>query len=393
MANELTTGVLIVGSGMAGVTLARELRKLDANVDITLISADGGGFYSKPNISNALAAGKSADQLMMSQRDALAAQLKIQIHSNVQVKAISPQSATAVTSIGDFEYQHLVLALGARPIRLPIAGDGAADVLSINHLDHYAEFRRALGGKGDGKKRVAILGAGLIGCEFANDLRLGGFEVEVFDLAPQALGRLLPAQTAAFLQQRMENAGVKFHFNTSIAKLEKSAQHYRLTDSHGASHEADIVLSAIGLIPEIELAKASGLPVNRGILVDQHLQANGGKGHAPIYALGDCMEISGLNLPFILPIMAQARALAKTLSGTPTELRYAAMPVVVKTPACPTVVCPPPQGSKGVWQEEVSADGVRALFVDANNKPLGFALLGSATTERQALAAQMPAWL
>lgn len=393
MANELTTGVLIVGSGMAGVTLARELRKLDANVDITLISADGGGFYSKPNISNALAAGKSADQLMMSQRDALAAQLKIQIHSNVQVKAISPQSATAVTSIGDFEYQHLVLALGARPIRLPIAGDGAADVLSINHLDHYAEFRRALGGKGDGKKRVAILGAGLIGCEFANDLRLGGFEVEVFDLAPQALGRLLPAQTAAFLQQRMENAGVKFHFNTSIAKLEKSAQHYRLTDSHGASHEADIVLSAIGLIPEIELAKASGLPVNRGILVDQHLQANGGTGHAPIYALGDCMEISGLNLPFILPIMAQGRALAKTLSGTPTELHYAAMPVVVKTPACPTVVCPPPQGSKGVWQEEVSADGVRALFVDANNKPLGFALLGSATTERQALAAQMPAWL
>lgn len=393
MANELTTGVLIVGSGMAGVTLARELRKLDANVDIALISADGGGFYSKPNISNALAAGKSADQLMMSQRDALAAQLKIQIHSNVQVKAISPQSATAVTSIGDFEYQHLVLALGARPIRLPIAGDGAADVLSINHLDHYAEFRRALGGKGDGKKRVAILGAGLIGCEFANDLRLGGFEVEVFDLAPQALGRLLPAQTAAFLQQRMENAGVKFHFNTSIAKLEKSAQHYRLTDSHGASHEADIVLSAIGLIPEIELAKASGLPVNRGILVDQHLQANGGTGHAPIYALGDCMEISGLNLPFILPIMAQGRALAKTLSGTPTELHYAAMPVVVKTPACPTVVCPPPQGSKGVWQEEVSADGVRALFVDANNKPLGFALLGSATTERQALAAQMPAWL
>ena len=212
MANELTTGVLIVGSGMAGVTLARELRKLDANADITLISADGGGFYSKPNISNALAAGKLADQLMMSQRDALAAQLKIQIHSNVQVTAIDAQSATVVTSLADFKYQHLVLALGARPTRLPIAGDGAADVLSVNHLDHYAEFRRALGGKSDGKKRVAILGAGLIGCEFANDLRLGGFEVDVFDLAPQALGRLLPAQTAAFLQQRMENAGVKFHF-------------------------------------------------------------------------------------------------------------------------------------------------------------------------------------
>ena len=105
------------------------------------------------------------------------------------------------------------------------------------------------------------------------------------------------------------------------------------------------------------------------------------------------MEVSGLNLPFILPIMAQARTLAKTLSGTPSELHYAAMPVVVKTPACPTVVCPPPQGSAGAWQEQVSAEGVRALFVGNDGKTLGFALLGSATAERQALAAQMPAWL
>ncbi len=389
----MNAGVLIVGSGMAGVSLARELRKLDANIGITLISADAGGFYSKPNLSNALAAGKSVEQLMMTQRDALAAQLKMQIHSDVQVTAIDAQSATVATSIGDFEYQHLVLALGARPIRLSLAGDGAEDVLSVNHLDHYAEFRRALGGKSDGKKRVAILGAGLIGCEFANDLRHGGFEVEVFDLAPQALGRLLPTHAAAFFQQRMENAGVKFHFNTGIAHVEKSAHHYRLTDNHGASHNADIVLSAIGLIPETALAKASGLPVNRGIVVNGHLQVNAGKDQAPIYALGDCTEVGGLNLPFILPIMAQARAMAKTLAGTLTELHYAAMPIVVKTPACPTVVCPPPQGSNGVWQEEVGADGVRAFFVGADAKPLGFALLGSATTERQALAAQMPAWL
>lgn len=389
MANELTTGVLIVGSGMAGVTLARELRKLDANADITLISADGGGFYSKPNISNALAAGKSADQLMMSQRDALAAQLKIQIHSGVEVTAIDVQSNSVSTSLGNIRYEKLVLALGARPIRLPLKGDGAADVLSVNHLDHYAEFRRVLAGK----RRLAVLGAGLIGCEFANDLHIGGFEVTVFDLAPQPLGRLLPSQTAAFFQHRLESIGVKFHFSTSITNVNKTDGHYVLTDSHSVEHQADLVLSAIGLIPETGLAKATGLAVNRGIIVNRQLQANPDSGHAPIYALGDCMEVGNLNLPFILPIMAQARALAKTLAGTPTDLAYAAMPVAVKTPACPTIVCPPPQGSIGAWQEEVSADGVRALFVGADGKPLGFALLGSATTERQALAAHMPAWL
>ena len=389
MANEPTTGVLIVGSGMAGVTLARELRKLDASADITLISADRGGFYSKPNISNALAAGKSADQLMMSQRDALAAQLKIRIHSGVEVSAIHAQSNRVTTSIGDISYEKLVLALGARPIRLPLKGDGAHEVISVNHLDHYSDFRRTL----EGKERVAVLGAGLIGCEFANDLHIGGFEVTVFDLAPQPLGRLLPPQAAAFFQQRLEAIGVKFHFSTSITNVNKTDGHYVLTDSHNVEHQADLVLSAIGLLPETGLAKATGLAVNRGIIVNRQLQANPESSQAPIYALGDCMEVGDLNLPFILPIMAQARALAKTLTGTPTDLVYSAMPVAVKTPACPTIVCPPPQGSIGAWQEEVGADGVRALFVGADGKPLGFALLGSATAERQALAAQMPAWL
>lgn len=389
MAVELDTGVLIVGSGMAGVTLARELRKLDSNAEITLISADGGGFYSKPNISNAIAAGKSAEQLMMSQPDALAAQLKIQIHSGVEVNALQPASNKVVTTIGDIGYQKLVLALGARPIRLSLKGTGADEVLSVNHLDHYADFRRAL----EGKKRVAVLGAGLIGCEFANDLRLGGFEVDVFDIAPQVLGRLLPAQAATYFQQRLESAGVKFHLNTGICSVEKNAGQYILRDGHGVDRRADLVLSAIGLNPEIALAQAAGLNTNRGILVNHHLQANAGSGDAPICALGDCMEIGKLNLPFILPIMAQARALAKTLTGTPTELRYAAMPVVVKTPACPTVVCPPPVGSAGEWQMTILADGVRALFVGPDHRALGFSLLGSASTERQALAAQMPAWL
>ena len=345
----MNAGVLIVGSGMAGVTLARELRKIDVNTDITLISADRGGFYSKPNISNALAAGKTADQLMMSQREALAAQLKIEIR----------------------------------------AGDGASEVLSVNHLDDYAEFRRAL----DGKKHVALLGAGLIGCEFANDLRLGGFEVDVFDLAPQALGRLLPLQAATFFQQRLESAGVKFHFSTSIVSVVKSNARYLLHDNHGVLHQTDLVLSAIGLIPETGLARTAGLTTNRGIVVDLYQQANAGATDAPIYALGDCMEVGQLNLPFILPIMAQARALAKTLAGTPTELHYAAMPVVVKTPACPTVVCPPPAGAAGAWQETSSDNGVRALFLDNEDKPLGFALTGSAVTERQSLATQIPAWI
>ena len=228
---------------------------------------------------------------------------------------------------------------------------------------------------------------------FANDLRAAGIEVDVFDLAPQALGRLLPPQAAGFFRRKLEAAGVRFHFDTSIARIDRAGDGFRLTDKQDRSHHADLMLSAVGLKPETALAQAAGLQIGRGIVVNRRLAS---ADFPEILALGDCAEVGGaggLVLPFVLPIMAAARALAKTLAGTPTDVAYPAMPVVVKTPACPTAVCPPPAGTQGAWREELAADGVKALFEDAAGRPVGFALTGSAAAERQALGAAMPAWL
>lgn len=377
--------IIILGSGLSGVTVARELRKLDKTVPITIVTADDGAFYAKPNLSNALAAGKSAAQLALTPAKQLAAQLGAEILDHTRVERILPAEHTIETSAGRLSYSKLVLALGANPIRLPFQGNAADEVLSVNNLADYGRFREKL----DGRRRVAILGAGLIGCEFANDLRTAGVEAEVFDLAPQPLGRLLPPQAAGFFRARLEAAGVRYHFETSIASMDKEGEGYRLTDNRGAMHQADLVLTAVGLKPAVELAQAAGVAVGRGVVVDRRLAAS-----APdIYALGDCAEVAGLVLPFVLPIMQAARALARTLANTPTDVTYPAMPVVVKTPACPTVVCPPPAGSAGVWREDADAAGVRAVFEDAAGRALGFALLGEAVHEKQALAAGMPAWL
>lgn len=278
-----------------------------------------------------------------------------------------------------------MLAVGAQAIRLPVEGDGAAEILSVNSLSDYARLRERL----EGRRRVAILGAGLVGCEFANDLAGAGFRVQVFDIAPQPLGRLLPAATADYFRRRLEAAGVRFHFGASVARADKYGGGYRLTGSGGASYEADLVLSAVGLKPEIALAQAAGLAVARGIVADRQLATSA----ADIFAVGDCAEVCGLNLPFVMPIMQQARALAKTLAGTPCAVRYPAMPVAVKTPACPAVVCPPPAGATGEWREESSADGMRARFENSSGQVLGFALAGNVVAEKQALAAAMPAWL
>jgi rubredoxin-NAD+ reductase len=149
---------------------------------------------------------------------------------------------------------------------------------------------------------------------------------------------------------------------------------------------ADVVLSAVGLKPRTELARKAGLKINRGIAVDRMLATS-----APdVYALGDCAEVEGLVLPFVMPIMHAARALAATLAGKPTAVAYPAMPVLVKTPACPTIISPPASGAAGQWQIEQTSDSVKSLFVDASGKLLGFALNGAATAERAKLAPQLP---
>ncbi|TRZ66982.1 MAG: FAD-dependent oxidoreductase [Rhodocyclaceae bacterium] len=377
--------IVILGSGLAGISVARELRKLDKEVPLTMVTADDGGFYSKPSLSNALAAGKTAAQLVLTAPAALAAQLNMDIRGHTRVTRLLPTEHAIETDSGRLEYSRLVLALGAQPIRLPIEGSGAGDIVSVNSLPDYAAFRECLAGV----KRVAILGGGLIGCEFANDLRLTGIAADVFDLAPQALGRLLPAQAAAFFRAGLEAAGVGFHFNTSIVRVDRFESGFILIDTQGKDFCADLVLSAVGLRPETGLARAAGLKTNRGIVTDTMLATS----DPDLFAVGDCAEVQGLVLPFVLPIMQQARALAKTLAGPPTAVSYPAMPVVVKTPACPTVVCPPPAGVAGAWREVVEPKGVRAVFEGTDGPALGFCLVGEAVNEKQALAATMPAWL
>lgn len=375
--------VLIVGSGLAGYAVARELRKLNDTIRITMLSADHGGFYSKPMLSNALATGKTPDSIMSADAAQMSAQLNAVIRPHTRVSSIDTVGNSVLLENGEqLSFEQLVLALGADPIRLPLAGDGAETVLSVNDLDDYRHFRRTL----TEKKRIAILGAGLIGCEFANDLASQGYHVTVFDLSPQPLGRLLPLQAGEFLHDKLAAIGIDFKFNCSVSRIEKFGEQYRLFFGEDEFVDTELVLSAIGLKPRIALAEAAGIDVNRGIKVNQYLQTN----FPDIYALGDCAEVEGKVLPFIMPITHAGRALSATLAGTPTLLHYPAMPVLVKTPACPTVVSPPDLAAIGEWGVEMSKDGVKALYRSETGSLLGFALLGAATAERGALTAQLP---
>ena len=374
--------IVIIGSGLAGYNVARELRKLDREIPLVLVTGDGGQFYSKPTLSNALAANKTPAAIPLNTAEQMAAQLGATIRTRTRVTAL--ETAARQLRIGEetLSYSKLVLAVGAEQMRLPLTGNAADAVMTVNGLDDYARFRAAL----EGKRGIAIIGAGLIGCEFANDLAATGHSVHAIDIAAQPLPRLLPAAGAALLHERLAALGVNWHLGTSVKSVDHDGDALRITLADNQTIAADIVLSAIGLKPKLDLAQAAGLKTRRGIVVDRYLATSAEE----VYALGDCAEVETLVLPFVMPIMHAARALGATLAGKRSAVAYPAMPVLVKTPSCPTIVAPPAHGAIGEWLIERGNDSVKSLFIDSAGTLLGFALNGAATAERARLARDLP---
>lgn len=381
--------IVIIGSGMAGYTLAREFRKLSPDAPVMIITADDAVNYAKPTLSNALVGKKHPDQIGLGDPAKMRDTLKVEILAHTTVDSIDAVAQTlTLTQDGTTHtqaYDKLVLAVGASPIRLPIAGNGAADVHVVNSLADYRQFRARLEQKE--QKRVLLLGAGLIGCEFANDLKATEHDVTVVDLAPRPLGRLLPAETAAAFQHGLEAEGIRFALDTTVQSIDRAGDDYHVQLASGQSFTVDVVLSAIGLRPNLALAQATGLATARGISVDQLLHSS----QANIYAIGDCAEVNGHLLPYVMPIMQQARALAKTLSGDATPVHYPAMPVAVKTPAAPLTVLPAPIDVDVTWSNETLEDGMIAKATDADGTLRGFVLLGaSAGKQRMTLTKLVP---
>ena len=377
--------VVIIGTGLAGYNLAREFRKLDGETPLLLITADDGRSYSKPMLSTGFGKNKDADGLSMAEPGAMAEQLKAEVRTHTRISGIDPGHKRLWIGEESVIYRDLVLAWGAETVRVPIEGDAADSVFPINDLEDYARFRAAAAGK----RRVLLLGAGLIGCEFANDLMLGGYEVQLVAPCEQVMPTLLHPAAAAAVQAGLESLGARFHLGPVLNRLQRVADGLEAHLSDGQVIACDVVVSAIGLRPRIDLASAAGVQVNRGVVVDRHLKTS----HANIYALGDCAEVDGLNLLYVMPLMSCARALAQTLAGNPTVVNYGAMPITVKTPVCPLVVSPPPRGLEGVWTVEGQGADIKALCRDADGKLLGYALTGAAVMDKLALNKELPALL
>ena len=380
--------IVIVGAGMAAYGVARELRKLDQLSTLLIIADDAGSAYAKPMLSNAIALGKGAAQLVSHSAEQMALQLGATVLPHTRVTAIDSAAHTLQTGTGSVSYSRLVLALGAQPVRLPMDGDGAGDVLSVNHIDDYAELRARLDRIGR-PARVTIIGAGLIGCEFADDLLAGGHHVTLIDPNRLPLAALAAPSLAAGLAKAWETRNVALRLGTTVVGVARASKGFLVSLADGTSVNADLVLSAVGLRPSIALAQAAQLETRRGIVVDRYGQTSA----SDIFALGDCAEYAtgggSAVMPYVAPLLAAARAIAATLAGTPTPIVLKLEAVIVKTPSYRLALAPPPPGAHGAWVDEHDDERTIARFVDDTGALRGFGMSAHTPALRQKLLAEM----
>jgi rubredoxin-NAD+ reductase len=339
-------------------------------------------------LSNAFASGKAAPQLISASSEQMAATLSAEVLTHTRVHAIDRDAKTIETSAGSIAYDKLVLALGADPIRLPLGGDAAGEVISVNHIDDYALLRGRIAAVGPAA-RIAIIGAGLIGCEFADDLVAGGCHVTLIDPNPWPLAALAAPILSEALVQAWSRHPITLRLGTTAGSIDHHGDALRVTLADGRQVDADIVLSAVGLRPSTALAQQARLATGRGIVVDAYGQTS-----APdIYALGDCAEYTSAEatavLPYVAPMLVAARAIAATLAGAPTRIELKTEAVIVKTASCRLALAPPAVGLRGEWSHELDAERIVARFHDECGVLRGFGITHHTPALRQGLLAAL----
>lgn len=350
------TPLIIIGSGIAGYTLAKLWRQAEPDHPLMIITKDDGDFYHKPLLSVSLTKGKTPDDTISERKNELATNLNATILTHTIAKDILIDQKVVVTDRGDFKFSKLILATGSEPKKLP----HLKNTFSLNNLDDYRVLRPLM----EKAKTINIIGAGLVGCELANDLLSLDKTIRLVSDVPLPLNGLVPAPIGQALKAAMIDAGISWY----EAKPPK----------------ADLTIQAIGLQHAPAISDALAVSPN-GIIVDAYGKTN----LKEVYALGDCAEVHGITLRYIGPIRQQAQAMVKTLQGNPTKISYPALPTVAKTPTFPVVICRHPW-IKGRWKIISDADGIQMEQFNDQGECIGFALGGNATKLR--MQYQLSAW-
>ena len=336
-------GVVIVGAGQAGWAAAEAVRAQDPKIPITIVTACVGDRYLKPELSIALRRRSTRESLVRETGSSSAERLGVRLMTETFAVGLSPTLHQLRTTRGQLLYTALILALGAQPA-LPAALP-AHLCWRINDLESWVRLKQHLI---QSPKRVVLIGAGMVGCELADDFITAGHQVTLLDVQNAPLATVLPEQASTRLRMALERAGVTFVGGVQVTSVVQNADGLKVvTTQCGLSFECDEIVAATGLVTDTRLPAGANLMFERGIVVDPATLQTSAK---DVYALGDCVSINGMPCRFIEPISKQAHAIASALNGH-ADAPYCHNPPVIrlKTHSLPVVMHGAPVAD-GLWR-------------------------------------------
>ena len=299
--------LVVIGNGMAGMRTVEELLKIaPEKFDITVFGAEPYGNYNRILLSPVLAGEKGIDDIMLNDLQWYADN-NITLHKGVKVTDVDRSACKVIGDDGtEAEYDRLLIATGSEPFIIPVPGKDLPGVISfrdIHDVDMMLEAAKH-------KKKAVVIGGGLLGLEAANGLMKQGMDVTVIHLMDWLMERQMDPVSGEMLKKSLEEQGMKFKLKASTSEILGKDEVEGIKFADGSELDADIVVMAVGIRPNIELGKKIGLHCERGIVVDDTLQTYDPK----IYAIGECVQHRGETYGLVAPLFEMAKVCANHLA-------------------------------------------------------------------------------
>jgi len=367
-------GIVIIGAGLAGWHVIDAIRAKDKDIPITLITADSGDRYHKPMLTMAISQKKSAADLVRATGVDAAEATNVKLLANTQVTDVDAstqqlqlisalRSDPVYTNYATIGYDKLVLAMGAHPIFPKSLPEEL--VWHVNHIERFGQLQEKLA---TGSQHVAIVGAGMVGTEIAEDLLKAGHQVTLIDLNDAPLSQMLPPKATARIAQAVKSQGINFLGGYQVSAITRISDgklqvSYEALASATESSTAepieplmvDHVIASTGLTVDDKLPTAAGVEFDRrtGIVVDAPTLRTS---TANIYAIGDCMSIDGVPCRYVAPLRAQAATIADDVLGLDHNGYDHKPPMIrLKNKAISVMVTGVPKAT-GNWQVKIESD-------------------------------------
>ena len=367
--------LVMIGNGMAGVRCMEEILKRNREAfDITIVGDEPYPNYNRIMLSHVLQ-GKTEIKDININDWKWYEDNDITLFTGEIVTEIDPEEKEIKTDKGSvISYDELIIATGSSAFILPVNGSELEGVIGFRTIQD-TEFMIETA---DRYQKAVVIGGGLLGLEAARGLMDRGMEVEVVHLMPSLMEQQLDAPAAKMLKKDLEAQGMKFLMEKQTTEIYGNERVEGIKFSDGTSVECDLVVMAVGIRPNTQLAKHAGLDVNRGIIVDDHMQTS----IPSIYAVGECAEHNGITYGLVAPLYEQGTALAAYLTGAKTTgYQGSILSTQLKVAGCDLF-----SGGKIAEDDETDAiivhdqfAGVYKKVLVANNKVVGVVLYGDAS--------------